>query len=57
MTEAYKKALQIIEEVKINKAETLNLSALGLTEIPVEVAELTWLTSFECLDFLIKVDT
>ena len=48
MTEAYEKALQRIEEVKINKADKLNLSALGLTEIPVEVAKLTWLTSFEC---------
>ena len=46
MEDGYKEALGRIAKVKANKAEILSLSGLGLTTIPPQVFELTWLREF-----------
>ena len=46
MEDGNKEALARIAKVKANKAEILSLSGLGLTTIPPQVFELTWLREF-----------
>lgn len=38
-------ALKRIENCRINKSETLDLSNLGLTKIPTEISDFDWLKS------------
>jgi hypothetical protein len=43
LSSAHDIALQRIAEAKQSHAEELDLGGLGLTEVPLEIAELPWL--------------